>query len=82
MSDKIHNKTVHVFICFRTLWQVQNEQVRKKVKDAIKWDMHKPQMLEGTALDGVQFDVVTASLCMCAASSTIEAYAEVIENIR
>ena len=43
--------------------------------------MHEPQMLEGTALDGVQFDLVTAWLCMCVASSTIDAYMEVIKNI-
>ena len=52
------------------------------VKDAIVWDMHKPQMLKGTVLDGVQLDFVIASLCMCTSSSTIGGYMESIKNIR
>ena len=52
-----------------------------KVKDAIVWDMDKPHMLKGTALDGVPIDFVIASLCMCTSSSNISGYTGIIKNI-
>lgn len=64
-----------------TSWEIKNEQVRMKVKDAIVWDMNKPRMLKGTALDGVLNDFVIASLCMCTSSSTISGYTGIIKNI-
>ena len=63
-------------------WEDKNKQVMEKVKDAIVWDMHKPEMLKGTAIDGVQFDLLTSCQCMCAASSTIDGYVEVVKHIR
>lgn len=62
-------------------WEVKNKQVQQKVKDAIQWNMHKPEMLKGTAIDGVLFDLVTSCQSMCAASTTIAGYVEVVKNI-
>ena len=64
------------------LWREQNDKIRAKVKDVIHFDMHKPEMLKGTAIDGVEFDLVTSCQSMCAASSTFDGYVEVIKNIR
>ena len=66
----------------RTSWQDKNERVRGKVKNALKWDVHKPQQLVGTVIDGVQFDFVTACLTMCESSTSTDGYTEVIQNIR
>lgn len=63
-------------------WDQRNDQVRRKVKAAIVWDMTKPDTLSGTVLDGIRFDDVTACLCMSASNSTIEDYTSTIKTIR
>ena len=65
-----------------TSWEAKNEHVRMKVKDAIVWDMRRPEMLKGTALEGVRFDFVTSCLSMAPATSSIDGYMGIIRNIR
>ena len=73
---------VVVILLYSTSWEAKNEQVRIKVKDAMVWDMNKPEMLKGTALDGVLVDCVISCLNVCTTSSTIDDYFGVIKNIR
>lgn len=45
-------------------WEEKNNQVRKKIKDAIVFDMLNIDTLSGTVLDGMTFDAITSSLAM------------------
>ena len=80
LGDRLEHSISVLF--YSTSWKAKNEQVRMKVKDAIVWDMHRPEMLKGTVLDGVRFDFVTSCLSMAPATSSIDGYMGIIRNIR
>lgn len=64
-------------------WQEKNNQVRKKIKNAIVFDMHNTDMLSGTMLDGTTFDAITASLCMGASNPDgIDSFSLSLKNFR
>lgn len=67
---------------FSSTWQEKNSQVRRKVKDAVVWDMTEPKHISGSVLESASFDVVTACFCLSSACSTIEKYTSIIKNIR
>ena len=73
---------VVIILYYSTPWEAKSEQVRKKVKYAMVWDMNKPEMLKGTLLDDVRVDSVISCLNMCTTSSTIAGYMAVVKTIR
>lgn len=64
----------------RVSWEVRNNQVREKVKNAVISDVCKPNPVSGTVIENIVFDAVTSCLCLSVAVSTIEDYRKAIQN--
>ena len=70
------------FCCLSATWQQLNDKVRQNVKDAVVADVNQSDMLSGTTLEGMLFDVITTCLCLHVAALTMEDFKKALQNIR
>ncbi|KAL3870724.1 hypothetical protein ACJMK2_038768 [Sinanodonta woodiana] len=60
----------------------RQDELKMKIKHIIKCDVTQPNPIVSTPVDGVVFDAITSSLCLEAASTTLQDYAKSVRNLR
>ncbi|KAL3871349.1 hypothetical protein ACJMK2_039356 [Sinanodonta woodiana] len=59
----------------------RQDELRRKIQHIVHSDVTLPNPLVSTPVDGVVFDAITSSLCLEAASITIEDYVKTVRNL-
>lgn len=65
----------------REIWQILNTRVLNKTKAVVRADVRNANPLSGTAIDDMEFDVITTCMCLQTATLTIEAFKSALQNI-
>ncbi|KAK3593402.1 hypothetical protein CHS0354_021981 [Potamilus streckersoni] len=59
----------------------RQDELRRKIKHIVHCDVTLPNPIAATPVDGVVFDAITSSLCLEAASVTLDDYAKTVQNL-
>ncbi|KAK3593405.1 hypothetical protein CHS0354_021984 [Potamilus streckersoni] len=62
-------------------FEKRQDELKRKVKNIVKCDVTQSNPMVSAPVDGVVFDAITSSLCLEAASITLEDYAKSVRNL-